>query len=72
MIGAITQILVFQLIGEFIVRTLLLRIPGRVIGMARRFAALVARGGPSKELRSAAQGQAPLRSEELAVAQALV
>ena len=56
MIGAITLLLVFQLIGEVIARTLALPIPGPVIGMALLFAALVARGGPSPELRGTAQG----------------
>ena len=56
MIGAITLLLVFQLIGEIIGRTLALPIPGPVIGMALLFAALAARGGPSSELRDAAQG----------------
>ena len=56
MIGAITLLLVFQLIGEIFARTLALPIPGPVIGMALLFAALVARGGPSGELRGTAQG----------------
>ncbi|NMQ26702.1 CidA/LrgA family protein [Candidatus Accumulibacter phosphatis] len=56
MIGAITLLLVFQLIGEVIAKTLALPIPGPVIGMALLFAALVARGGPSSELRGTAQG----------------
>jgi holin-like protein len=55
MIGAITLLLVFQLIGEIIAMTLVLPIPGPVIGMALLFAALAARGGPSSELRSTAQ-----------------
>lgn len=55
MIGALTLLLVFQLIGEIIARMLGLPIPGPVIGMALLFAALVARGGPSTELRTTAQ-----------------
>lgn len=55
MIGAITLLLVFQLLGEVIARTLALPIPGPVIGMALLFAALALRGGPSPELRDTAQ-----------------
>ena len=56
MIGAITLLLVFQLLGEVIARTLALPIPGPVIGMALLFAALALRGGPSADLRDTAQG----------------
>lgn len=56
MIGAITLLLVFQLIGEIIAKGLALPIPGPVIGMALLFAALAARGGPSTDLRHTAQG----------------
>ncbi len=56
MIGAITLLLVFQLLGEVISRTLALPIPGPVIGMALLFAALAWRGGPSTNLRDTAQG----------------
>ena len=56
MIGAITLLLVFQLLGEVIARTLALPIPGPVIGMALLFAALALRGGPSTDLRDTAQG----------------
>lgn len=56
MIGAITLLLVFQLLGEVISRTLGLPIPGPVIGMALLFAALAWRGGPSTNLRDTAQG----------------
>jgi holin-like protein len=56
MIGAITLLLVFQLMGEVIAQTLALPIPGPVIGMALLFAALTLRGGPSTELRGTAQG----------------
>ncbi|WP_313952219.1 CidA/LrgA family protein [Accumulibacter sp.] len=56
MIGAITLLLVFQLIGEIIARTLALPVPGPVIGMALLFAALAVRGGPSTDLRNTAQG----------------
>jgi hypothetical protein len=47
MIAALTQLLVLQLVGEVIARTLALPIPGPVIGMALLFAALALRGGPS-------------------------
>lgn len=56
MIGAITLLLVFQLLGEVISRTLALPIPGPVIGMALLFAALAVRDGPSTDLRDTAQG----------------
>ncbi len=56
MIGAITLLLVFQLLGEVISRTLALPIPGPVIGMALLFAALAVRGDPSTDLRDTAQG----------------
>jgi holin-like protein len=56
MIGALTLLLVFQLLGEIIAQTLTLPIPGPVIGMALLFAALTVRGGPSAELRGTAQG----------------
>lgn len=56
MIGAITLLLVFQLLGEVLSRALALPIPGPVIGMALLFAALAWRGGPSTGLRDTAQG----------------
>lgn len=56
MIGAITLLLVFQLIGEIIARTLALPVPGPVIGMALLFATLAVHGGPSTDLRNTAQG----------------
>lgn len=56
MIGAITLLLVFQLLGEVLSRALSLPIPGPVIGMALLFAALAVRGGPATELRDTAQG----------------
>ena len=55
MIGAITMLLVFQLIGEVIARGLALPIPGPVVGMALLFAALVLRRGPSTDLRNGAR-----------------
>lgn len=56
MLGAITLLLVFQLIGEVLAQLFALPIPGPVIGMALLFAALTLRGGPSPELRNTAQG----------------
>lgn len=56
MIGAITLLLVFQLAGEVISRSLGLPIPGPVIGMALLFLGLAMRGGPSTNLRNTAQG----------------
>ena len=56
MIGAITLLLVFQLVGEVLARALVLPSPGPVIGMALLFAALAVRGGPSTDLRDTAQG----------------
>ncbi|MDO8933934.1 MAG: CidA/LrgA family protein [Rhodocyclaceae bacterium] len=56
MIGALTLLLVFQLIGEVIAQAYALPVPGPVIGMALLFAALALRGGASPELRNTAQG----------------
>jgi holin-like protein len=56
MLGALTLLLVFQLVGEVVVQALGLPIPGPVVGMALLFAALVVRGQPSTELRQTAQG----------------
>ena len=55
MLGALTLLLVFQLIGEVVAQLFALPIPGPVIGMALLFAALALRGGPSPELRDTAQ-----------------
>lgn len=56
MLGAITLLLVFQLIGEVLAQLFALPIPGPVIGMALLFGALALRGGPSDALRDTAQG----------------
>ncbi|MCP5269253.1 MAG: CidA/LrgA family protein [Zoogloeaceae bacterium] len=56
MIAALTQLLVFQLIGEVIARGLNLPVPGPVIGMLLLFLALALRGGPAPELQSTSQG----------------
>ncbi len=55
MLGALTQLLLFQLAGEVLARSLNLPIPGPVIGMLMLFAALVLRGGPGEELQSTSQ-----------------
>lgn len=54
MIGALTLLLVFQLIGEVIARAFNAPIPGPVIGMGLLLAALVLKGGPSAELQQTA------------------
>ncbi|MDX5408844.1 MAG: CidA/LrgA family protein [Thauera sp.] len=54
MIAALTLLLVFQLVGEVIVRGLALPVPGPVIGMALLFLALMLRGGPGEDLRQTA------------------
>ncbi|NMG76616.1 CidA/LrgA family protein [Aromatoleum diolicum] len=56
MIGALTLLLVFQLIGEALARGLGMPIPGPVIGMGLMFLALVLRKGPNDELRGTATG----------------
>ena len=54
MLQALTLLLVFQLVGEVIVRAFALPVPGPVIGMALLFVALMLRGGPSESLRDTA------------------
>jgi holin-like protein len=55
MIGALTQLLVFQLLGEVVARWLALPVPGPVLGMLFLFVALALRGGPGHELQSTSQ-----------------
>jgi len=55
MIGALTKLLLFQLVGEVVARGFALPVPGPVIGMGLLFAALAFAGGPSVELRGTAQ-----------------
>ena len=55
MLSALTQLLIFQLIGEVFARWLSLPVPGPVIGMLLLFAALVVRGSVDKELASTSQ-----------------
>jgi holin-like protein len=56
MLAALTQLLLFQLIGEVLVRVLNFPIPGPVIGMALLFLFLVLRQGPDKKLQQTSQG----------------
>lgn len=55
MIGALTQLLVFQLLGEVVARWLALPVPGPVLGMVFLFVALALRGGPRHELQATSQ-----------------
>lgn len=54
MLAALTQLLLFQLIGETLARSLGLPIPGPVIGMALLFLLLIIRGGPDDNTKSTA------------------
>lgn len=56
MIGALTLLLVYQLVGEVLVRSFALPVPGPVVGMGLLFATLIARSGPSPALRGTANG----------------
>lgn len=51
MLGALTLLLLFQLVGEIVVQLFALPVPGPVIGMALLFAALVVRGEAPEKLR---------------------
>ncbi len=55
MIGALTQLLVVQLLGEVVARWLALPVPGPVLGMLFLFLALALRGGPGHELQATSQ-----------------
>ena len=55
MLSALTQLLIFQLAGEVIVRGLALPVPGPVLGMLLLFSALMLRQGPDKELQTTSQ-----------------
>lgn len=55
MIAALTQLLLFQLVGEVIARGLDLPIPGPVIGMALLFAVLSLKKGPGETLQTTSQ-----------------
>lgn len=56
MLGALTVLLVFQLIGEVIVQFAGLPIPGPVIGLLLLFLSLCVRGGLAVPLRDTANG----------------
>lgn len=55
MLAALTQLLIFQLVGEIIARGLDLPVPGPVIGMLLLFLALILRGGPDHPLQTTSQ-----------------
>ena len=56
MLGAITILLVYQLVGEVISKFFDLPLPGPVVGMALLFATLLVRGSVPEDLKSTAQG----------------
>jgi holin-like protein len=56
MLGSLTILLVFQLVGEAISHGLDLPVPGPVIGFALLLAALIIRGGVPDALRETAVG----------------
>lgn len=56
MLGALTVLLVYQLIGEVVVQFLALPIPGPVIGLLLLFLTLCARRGIAEPLRDTANG----------------
>lgn len=55
MLSAITQLLIFQLVGEVLARSLDLPIPGPVIGMVLLLISCQLREGPGKALKSTSQ-----------------
>ncbi|MFN7085860.1 MAG: CidA/LrgA family protein [Burkholderiales bacterium] len=56
MLGALTTLLVYQLVGEVLVQAFVLPVPGPVIGMILLFLTLWARGGLPGPLRDTANG----------------
>lgn len=56
MIGALAILLVYQLVGEILVRTIELPVPGPVLGMLLLFATLLLRGSAPPALTTTAQG----------------
>jgi len=56
MLGALTVLLVYQLIGEVLVQLLALPVPGPVVGMLLLFVSLVVRGTAPEWLRVTANG----------------
>ena len=55
MLSALTELLIFQLIGEVLAQSLQLSVPGPVIGMLFMFIFLYVKEGPGKELKSTSQ-----------------
>lgn len=55
MLAAFTQIILFQLAGEILTRSLEWPMPGPVLGLLLLFLYLLARGGPGVELQQTAQ-----------------
>jgi len=55
MLGALTLLLVYQLIGEVIVQATGLPVPGPVVGMLLLFLTLLARGSAPERLRATSQ-----------------
>lgn len=56
MLGALTVLLVFQLIGEVLVQALALPVPGPVVGLLLLFLTLCARSRIAEPLRDTANG----------------
>lgn len=56
MLGALTMLLVYQLLGEVIVLALRLPVPGPVLGMLLLFFTLAVKGGVAPHLRDTANG----------------
>jgi holin-like protein len=56
MLAALTTLLVYQLVGEILVVSFALPVPGPVVGMALLFASLVLRGEASTDLQDTANG----------------
>ena len=56
MVAGFAWLLVFQLAGEVLVRSLQLPVPGPVVGMLLLLLVLIWRGGPGENLRNAGNG----------------
>lgn len=56
MLGALTVLLLYQLLGEVLVHLLALPVPGPVVGMLALFLSLMARGSLPAQLRETANG----------------
>jgi holin-like protein len=56
MLGALTVLLLYQLLGEVLVHLLALPVPGPVVGMLALFLTLLARGDLPAPLRETANG----------------